>query len=702
MEKQPGSPPPQEQELPGSEAAMQPRPLDEDPAYRPAGKLKDKVAIITGGDSGIGRAVALLFAKEGADVAIVYLNEHEDADQTAGRIEELGSRVLKMAGDIGDDAFCQKVVDETREAFGQLDIIVNNAAKQDDIEGVEALTPEQVERTFRTNLFGFFYLTRAALPYLRAGASMINTTSVQAYDPSPSLMDYAVHQGWHFELHPLAGEGIGCERHSCERGGAGTGLDAVDSRVVPRGGRGRVRTVDSHETPRSTGGDGAQLCLPRVRSRFVLYHRPGDPCQRRPQHVQLSAGIPCGESSAIFILADSLVHAQPPILEPAASADQAGLHYVTDDRPGIRRVRAGKGFRYVGPEGKSLRDVRQLQRIKSLAIPPAWTDVWICSDAQGHLQATGRDARGRKQYRYHARWRKVRDELKYDRMVDFGKALPKIRRQARQHLRQPGLTRDKVLAAIVRLLELSCIRVGNDEYARTNKSYGLTTLKDRHAKINGSRVQFHFRGKLGKEHTIDLNHPKLARVIRQCRDLPGQELFQYVDQEGVRHDVTSSEVNDYLREISGRDFTAKDFRTWTGTVLAALALAEFEQIDSQAQAKKNIVRAIEHVAERLGNTPTICKKCYVHPVIWETYLDGTLTQTLRQKAEREIRQSVGKLRPEEAAVLTLLQQQLREQRPGGLTRKLTESVRPAPNRAARTGRGFAQRPCRRSAGENHL
>lgn len=361
--------------------------------------------------------------------------------------------------------------------------------------------------------------------------------------------------------------------------------------------------------------------------------------------------------------------------EPVRSADRAGLRYVPAEASGIRRLRSGGQFDYIGPQGQPVRDPAELRRIKALAIPPAWADVWICPDPQGHLQATGRDARGRKQYRYHPRWREVRDEVKYHRMIDFGRALPKIRRQAREHLRQPGLSREKVLAAIVRLLELSCIRIGNDEYARQNRSYGLTTLQDRHAKINGSRIRFHFRGKLGKEHTVDLDHPRLARVVRHCRDLPGQELFQYIDDSGAQRDVTSGDVNDYLREISGHNFTAKDFRTWTGTVLAATALAGFEQIDSQAQARKNIVRAIERVAERLGNTPAICRKCYVHPVIYQTYLDGRLAEALRRKAKREIRQSVGNLRPEEAAVLALLQQQLSEQRPGGLAEKLAKSAR---------------------------
>lgn len=364
------------------------------------------------------------------------------------------------------------------------------------------------------------------------------------------------------------------------------------------------------------------------------------------------------------------------------SADRAGLHYGSDAKPGIRRVRSGHGFRYLDPKGKPLRDTDRLKRIQALAIPPAWTAVWISPDPQGHLQATGRDARGRKQYRYHPRWRKVRDEHKYDRMVAFGKALPRIRRETRRHLHQPGLGREKVLATIIRLLELSSIRIGNEEYADQNKSYGLTTFQDRHVRVNGARVQFHFRGKGGKRHVIDVNHPRLSRIVKQCQDLPGQDLFQYVDEDETRHDVTSGDVNDYLRTVSGHDFTAKDFRTWTGTVLAALALSEFKEIDSQASAKKNIVRAIERVAERLGNTPSICKKCYVHPVILETYLDGSLAQALRERAAREMRQSLRRLRPEEAAVLALLQERLKESQPGGLVGKLTRSVRRARRRSA--------------------
>jgi DNA topoisomerase I len=342
----------------------------------------------------------------------------------------------------------------------------------------------------------------------------------------------------------------------------------------------------------------------------------------------------------------------------AAFARQAGLRHVADDAPGIMRTRAGSGFRYIDAAGKPVRDEATLARIRSLAIPPAWTDVWICPWDNGHLQATGRDAKGRKQYRYHPRWRNVRDEAKYERMLSFGRALPLIRRRVEAALRLPGLPREKVLATVVHLLETTMMRVGNEEYARNNKSFGLTTLRDRHARVDGSEVEFRFRGKSGIQHAIKVDDPRLARIVRHTRDLPGQELFQYVDDDGVQHGIDSADVNDYLREITGEDFTAKDFRTWAGTVLASLALQELEKFDSQAQAKKNIVRAIETVAERLGNTPSICRKCYVHPAVLESYLDGTMLDALRRRTQQEWKKDLHVLRPEEAAVLALLQQRL--------------------------------------------
>jgi len=349
----------------------------------------------------------------------------------------------------------------------------------------------------------------------------------------------------------------------------------------------------------------------------------------------------------------------PPRDEEAfESAIEAGLRYVSDDMPGIRREKSGHGFRYRYPIGDIVQESEVLNRIKSLAIPPAWREVWICPDPAGHLQATGRDDRKRKQHRYHPRWREVRDETKYGRMIAFGKALPKVRKRVLRDLALRGLSRNKVLAAVVRLLEVSLIRVGNEEYARENDSFGLTTMRDRHVDVNGATIEFNFRGKSGKWHKVGIRDRGLAKVVKSCQDLPGQELFQYVDEQGKRQDVKSTDVNEYLREIGGQDFTAKDFRTWAGTVLGAMALREFEQFDSKAQAKKNIVQAIENVAMRLGNTPAVCRKCYVHPEIIDSYLDGTLVRTLKGRAEEQLATSLKTLTPEEGAILGLLQQRL--------------------------------------------
>jgi len=344
--------------------------------------------------------------------------------------------------------------------------------------------------------------------------------------------------------------------------------------------------------------------------------------------------------------------------DPAHSAREAGLRYTTDRTPGIRRRRRGKGFVYIGPDGRTVRDRETLRRIASLVIPPAWEDVWISPHPNGHLQATGRDTKRRKQYRYHPRWRAVRDETKYDRVMAFAAALPALRKRIEADLARQGLPREKVLAAVVRLLETTLIRVGNDEYARTNHSFGLTTMLDRHVAVGATSVRFRFLGKSGIKHTIDLRDPRIARLVKRCRDLPGQELFQYVDDDGQPRGVDSADVNEYLRQVAGDDFTAKDFRTWAGTVLAALALREFETFDSQTQAKKNVVRAIERVAERLGNTPTVCRKCYVHPEVINSYLDGSMLDTLRQVAEQEMTETLDDLRPEEAAVLALLRRRL--------------------------------------------
>ena len=349
------------------------------------------------------------------------------------------------------------------------------------------------------------------------------------------------------------------------------------------------------------------------------------------------------------------------LADAQASAEEAGLRYVTDTGPGIRRRRAGKGFTYIGPDGRRITDPERLAWIGRLAIPPAWTDVWICPIKRGHIQATGRDARGRKQYRYHPRWREVRDEAKYERLIEFARALPRVRRRAERDLRRRGLPREKVLALVVRLLEETLIRVGNDEYARENRSYGLSTLRDRHARVRGDRIRFTFRGKAGKEHEISVRDRRLARLVKACQDLPGQELFQYLDADGRRVDVTSGDVNDYLREITGDDFTAKDFRTWAGTVAAAMALQEFTEIDDETGRSKAVVRAIEEVAEQLGNTPAVCRACYVHPEVIERYLDGTMIDALSRRAQG-IGRSAHALRREEAAVLGLLQARLARER----------------------------------------
>jgi len=309
----------------------------------------------------------------------------------------------------------------------------------------------------------------------------------------------------------------------------------------------------------------------------------------------------------------------------AADARSAGLRYVGDDLPGIRRVKAGKGFAYVGADGKRVTDPATLGRIRALAIPPAYTDVWISPLANGHIQATARDARGRKQYRYHAKWREVRDETKYARTIAFAKTLPKIRERVDHDLRLSGLPREKVLAAVVRLLETTTIRIGNEEYAKDNGSYGLTTMKNSHVRVSGGEMRFSFRGKSKIRHAISLADRRLAKVVRGCQDLPGQRLFQYVDDGGESHAVESTDVNEYIREISGDDFSAKDFRTWEGTVACALLLVDRSPIESEAERKRQVAEAMKIVAARLGNTPTVCRTCYVHPVIVEAYLEnGTL------------------------------------------------------------------------------
>ncbi|QFU17771.1 DNA topoisomerase IB [Microvirga thermotolerans] len=349
------------------------------------------------------------------------------------------------------------------------------------------------------------------------------------------------------------------------------------------------------------------------------------------------------------------------LVDPRDAAETAGLVYVSDEEPGIRRRKAGKGFSYVGPDGSRITDKATLERIKALAIPPAYTDVWICPKPNGHIQATGRDARGRKQYRYHPAFREIRESTKYEHMIDFAKALPDIRRTIDAHMALRGLPREKVLATVVHLLENTLIRVGNSDYARQNKSYGLTTLRDPHVKVEGGELRFQFKGKSGKTWNLKVRDRRIARIVKACQDLPGQHLFQYLDETGVQQSVTSADVNAYLREITGRDITAKDFRTWAGTVLAALALTEFEEFDSEAKAKKNIRAAIEKVAARLGNTPAICRKCYVHPEVFSCYLEGELLLEIRDEVEAELRESLSALKPEEAAVLSLLQARLSEE-----------------------------------------
>jgi DNA topoisomerase-1 len=342
------------------------------------------------------------------------------------------------------------------------------------------------------------------------------------------------------------------------------------------------------------------------------------------------------------------------VADPKGAADLAGLRYVTDAAAGISRRKSGTGFTYLTIDGEKLSSPRALARIKKLAIPPAWTDVWICPFAEGHIQATGRDARGRKQYKYHEHFRAVRDSNKYEHMVAFGQALPGIRAKVQEHLSLRGLPREKVLATVVQLLELTLIRVGNNDYAKSNKSYGLTTLKNRHADVNGSQVRFRFTGKGGKQWSLRVRDRRIAKIIRHCQDLPGQELIQYLDGDGKPQKVTSGDVNDYLRDITGLDITAKDFRTWAGTVLAAMALREFESFDSAAQAKRNVRQAISRVAARLGNTSTICRKCYIHPDVINSYLDGNLA--LKIKAESQLRENLAGLEPEEAAVLAMLRE----------------------------------------------
>jgi DNA topoisomerase I len=360
------------------------------------------------------------------------------------------------------------------------------------------------------------------------------------------------------------------------------------------------------------------------------------------------------------------------------TAEEAGLVYVSDEDKGLRRERDGQSFACFNAQGERVTDEAALDRIRRLAIPPAWTEVWICAKPNGHLQATGRDARGRKQYRYHPQFRQLRESTKYEHMLEFARALPALRRTLAQHMALRGLPREKVLATVVHLLESTLIRIGNDDYARHNRSYGLTTLRSPHVSVEGSKLRFNFKGKSGKTWRLSVHDRRVARIVKACQELPGQRLFQYFDEEGELREVSSVDVNAYLREITGRDVTAKDFRTWGGTVMAALALQELEAADSKAGVKKNVRAAIEQVASRLGNTPTICRKCYVHPEIFSCYEQGELLLKVGP-TESSKNAAPGLLGPEETAVLTLLQARLGRT----LEKALEESVTRAKSRPRR-------------------
>lgn len=362
------------------------------------------------------------------------------------------------------------------------------------------------------------------------------------------------------------------------------------------------------------------------------------------------------------------------------AAKAAGLRYTTDAIPGIRRVKRGKSFAFIAADGKPVADRKEIARIKALAIPPAYTDVWICPQANGHLQATGRDARGRKQYRYHKRWREVRDENKFDRMIEFAKALPAIREAVHRDMGLPGLPREKVLATIVSLMEHTAIRIGNEEYARENDSFGLTTLQEEHAEVKGSMITFRFRGKSGKEHEIEVKDKRVARIVKASQDLPGQNLFEYVGEDGEAHPVHSEDVNDYLREIAEGDFTAKDFRTWEATMSCALELAAVE-IEGKGEAKTAVTEAIKRVAEKLGNTPAVCKKSYIHPGVIAEFLENGALKLVQKEASR----AQHALDKHEVAVIDLVERIIeRESKPLGDL--LAKSVRQA-KRAKRSPSG---------------
>ena len=361
---------------------------------------------------------------------------------------------------------------------------------------------------------------------------------------------------------------------------------------------------------------------------------------------------------------DTDVEADPhdDIADPVAAARAAHLRYVSDAKPGYTRVPAedGHGWTFLDTKARPIADEKTIARIKKLAIPPAYTDVWICKDPNGHLQAVGRDARGRKQYRYHARWRTVRDEAKFNKMLVFSRVLPSIRDRVKHDLGLPGLPKRRVVAAVVALLDKTMMRIGNEEYARTNQSYGLTTLRHQHAHVKGTHVMLDFRGKHGVEHHIDLQDRRLAGIVGKLEELRGQDLFQFVDEHGQTHGIGSDDVNDYLHEVSGEEITAKDFRTWAGTKLAAQMLSALERWDTEAKNKKEIVRAVEAVAKQLGNTPAICRKCYVHPAVLEGYLDGSLLESLKAQTDEILDHPHSGLTAEEVAVTAFLSRRLGE------------------------------------------
>jgi DNA topoisomerase-1 len=362
----------------------------------------------------------------------------------------------------------------------------------------------------------------------------------------------------------------------------------------------------------------------------------------------------------------------PTPADPKEAAESAGLLYVTDEDRGIRRERPGDTFEYFKPNGERLKDEAVLERVRKLAIPPAWTEVWICPRANGHLQATGRDARGRKQYRYHPQFREVREATKYEHMLEFARALPAIRATLAAHMALRGLPREKVLATVVHLLETTLIRVGNDDYAKANKSYGLTTLRNPHVKVEGSELRFQFKGKSGKQWRLQVKDRRIARIIRACQDLPGQRLFQYQDEDGEVREVTSADVNAYLKEITGRDITAKDFRTWAGTVAAARALALQEPCASATQARRNVNACVKAVAGVLGNTAAVCRRAYIHPAVLEAYSTGALalrSGTDARAFELSVLRFLGAARDREADAETRAAR--------ALVRKAQETPRPA-------------------------